>query len=133
MAGDAADRGNDGAFVVLIEAKIFFVDLTGHLEHIAGNIFFRLGIAGKIQTMGSAVGGGSMTKSTFYTERSLPAIHHLFQVVVADVLWQYFQISFGLIVLGTRRGHPGYHQGKETDYNCNFFVMQHIGDFGPPI
>lgn len=46
-----ADRRDGLALVVFIEAKIFLVDLTGHLVHTTGDILFRLGITGEIEMM----------------------------------------------------------------------------------
>ena len=111
MAGHAGDGGNRVAFVVLFEGKVFFVDPTGHLVHMTGNIFFRLGIAGKIELVGSTVCGGGMTKITFYPKGGFPPVHYLFQIVMADVLGQHLEIMFGLwIVLGTERCHAKYDQ-----------------------
>ena len=133
MAGDAADRGNDVAFLVLIKAKIFLVDLSGHLIHTAGDIFFRLGIARKIQVMTRAVRRRGVTETAFYTERLAPAIHHFFQVVVADILWQNLEIVFGLFVLRAEGGQAGEYEGEKAKGDDEFFAMQHIRNFGPPI
>jgi hypothetical protein len=133
VTGDTADRWDSCPFVIFIEAKIFFVDLSSHAKHMAGDVLFRFGIAGEIEAMRSAVGRRSVAETTLNPQRSFPAVHHFFQIVVTDIFGQYFQISFWLIVCGADCGHSGYHKGKETSDNCNFFVMQHIRDFGSPI
>lgn len=51
MTGHAGNGGDHRPFVVLVEAEIFFIDLAGHAEHAAGDIFFRFGVAGEIHPM----------------------------------------------------------------------------------
>jgi hypothetical protein len=133
VAGDTADRGDDVTFLVLIKAKIFLVDLSGHLKHAAGNIFFRFGVAGEIQMMAGAVRRRGVTEAAFYTKCLAPAIHHFFQVVVADILWQNLKIVFGLFVLGAKGGQAGEHEGEKAKGDDEFFAMQHIRNFGSSI
>ena len=86
VTGHTADRGDSCTFIIFIKAKIFFVDLTRHPEHMAGDVLFRFGIAGKIQAMGIAVGRRRVAETTLDTQCSLPTIHHFFQIVMADIL-----------------------------------------------
>ena len=106
VTGDTADGRNDGALVILIKTEILLVDLRGHPEHITRGVLFRFGITGIIQFLRRAVGRG-MTEITMYSKRIRPGMHGLLEVIMADVLWQYFQVPFWrLIVRGTCRGHP---------------------------
>jgi len=128
MTGHAADGRHNNALFVFIKAEIFFVDLRRHLEHMAGDLFLRLGIAGKIQSVGSAVLGRSMTEITFYSQSGFPVVHDLVEVFMADVLWQDLQIPFWPVVIpGTKRrtgcGHSNDHQGRQREYNCKLFTM----------
>lgn len=126
VTGYTADR-RDPVLVIIVELEEFLIDPAGHLEHFPGNIFFWFGVAGKIQMTGSAVRGRSMAKITFYTQSSLPGVHNLAQLFVGDIFGQHFQVHFfWLVFLGANCGHPGHHQGRKAEYNCNFLVMQHI-------
>jgi hypothetical protein len=66
VAGHASDGWYDSALLILIKAEILFIDLRRHFEHMAGNFFFGLGIAGKIQFVGGAIFGRSMAEVTFH-------------------------------------------------------------------
>ena len=85
VTGHTADRGDSCTFIIFIKAKIFFIDLTRHSKHMAGDILFRFGIAGKIQAMGIAIGRRCMTKTTFDTQGSFPTVHYFLQIVMADI------------------------------------------------
>jgi len=54
--------GMTAPLLILIKAEIFFIDLRRHFEHMTGNFFFGLGVAGKIQLVGGAVFGRGMQK-----------------------------------------------------------------------
>ena len=129
MAGHAGDGREHVALIVLVEAKEFLVDPTGHLVHMAGDVLFRLGVAGEIQMMGRAVCGRRMTETAFYTQCCFPAIHDLIQIFVADVLWQDLQILRPLF-RWAGGGHSDDRQGRNRDEDCNFLVMKHMGNFG---
>lgn len=131
MAGDAGNCGNAIPLIVFIEAEIFLIDLSGHLVHMAGDILFRFRIAGEIQVVRSAVGGGGMTEIAFYAEGGLPGIHRLLQVVMADIFWQYFEIVFGRfgIILWADGSHTDDHQAKKGANNSEFFVRKHDSRF----
>jgi len=126
MASHTCDGGDGFALVILIEAEIFFVDLGCHLEHVTGDVFFRLGVAGKVQVMGGAVGGGCVTEVTFYAQGGFPAVHDFAQVFIADVFGEDLQVfMMGLFVRGAGGGHTYYHQHYERGYNHQFFTVQH--------
>ena len=55
VAGDTGDRRNGFTLVVFVEAKIFLVDLTGHPEHMTGDLFLGFCIACKVEPVRSAV------------------------------------------------------------------------------
>ena len=129
MAGHAADGGDDRALVVFIEAKIFLVDLTGHLVHMTGNILLRFGITGEIEMVRSGVGRWRVAKTTLHPQGILPTLHGLFQIFVADILWQDLQILRPLF-RWTGGGHSYDRQGRNRDEDCNFLVMKHMGNFG---
>ena len=133
MAGDTAERGDDIAFVVFIEVEIFFVDPAGHPVHAAGHVLLRFGVARKIQPVRGAVRGRSMTEATFHAERLCPAVHHFFQVVVADILWQHFEVVLGLFVLRAEGGKTREHEGKQANGDDDLFAMKHIRNFDPLI
>ena len=114
VTGHAGNSGYHGAFVVLIEAEKFFIDLAGHFVHAAGNVLLRLGIAGEIQPVRSAVGGRGMAETTFYAQRGLPFIHGFLQIVVADIFGQYFEIHLWLLIVQRPDGgHPDDHKGDK--------------------
>ena len=126
MAGHAGDGGDGFALVILIKAEILFVDLGCHFEHVAGDIFFRLGIAGKVQVMGGAVGGGCVTEVTFYAQRGFPVVHDLVEVLMADVFGEDLQVFMvGLLVRGAGSGHTYYHQDYERGGDHQFFTVLH--------
>jgi hypothetical protein len=129
MAGHAADGGDDRAFVIFIEAKIFLVDLTGHLVHMTGDILLRFGIAGEIEMMRGAVGRWRVAKAALHPQRRFPAVHDLIEIFVADVLWQDLQILRSRF-RWTGGGHSDDRQGRNRDEDCNFLVMKHMGNFG---
>jgi hypothetical protein len=134
VTGHATDGRDCRAFIVFVETKIFLVDFSGHIVHMTGDIFFRFGVAGEVEVMIAAIGRRGMTKVAFNAQCGFPAIHDLVQIIMADILRKYFQVSlFGLvIVLGPDGGHSGCHQRKQAGNNCNFFIMQHMEIFGPP-
>ena len=115
MAGHTSDGGDGFPLVILVEGKIFFVDLAGHLVHMTGDILFRLGIAGEIQPVRSTVGRRRMAKTAFHSKGILPFIHHFLQLLVRDVLFQDLEIVFRWfgIVLGTEGGYAGYDEAKQ--------------------
>ena len=113
------------AFVVLVEAKILFIDLRRHLEHMAGDVFFRFGIAAKIQVVRAAVRGRSMTKITFHAQRGFPTVHDLVQVFMTDVFGKDLEISFWLIVRGTGGCHTDGHQDSQRQCDPKFFTVKH--------
>lgn len=125
MAGYAGYGGYYGAFIVLIEAEIFLVDLCRHTEHAAGHILFRFFITGEVEVFGSAVFGAGMTKVTVDAQGCFPSIHYLIQVIVADIFGQYFQVSFRLVFRRAGCGHADHHKTDKDQCNANFFVMQH--------
>jgi len=126
MASHTGDGGDGFALVVLIEAEIFFVDLGRHLEHMTCDVFFRLGIAGKVQVMRGTVGGGRVTETAFHAKGGFPAVHDLAQVFVADVFGKDLQVFMvGFPVRGTGGGHTYYHQDNERGCNHQFFTVQH--------
>ena len=126
MAGYAADGRYGVPFVILIEAKIFFVDLSSHTHHVPGNILFRFFIAGKIQVVGGTVLRSDMAEITFYTEGCFEATHHLIEIFVADVLGQDLEIPFWFLIQRFGSGHAYYHESDKRQDNSNFFVMQHV-------
>ncbi len=141
MTGHAGNS-RDLPLLIFIEMKVFFIDLGCHLKHLTGDVLFGFGVAGKIQVMRSAVGGGSMTEITFYTQGGLPAVHDLVQVLVADVLGQDFQVfEFSLsqrLVSSNIRGTGGRHaedrKSGQRQGNSQFFTMHdHNGRFRRPI
>lgn len=110
MAGYATDRGDRIAFVILIEAKIFFVDFSGHAHHVPGDILFGLFVAGKIGMMGSRILRGCVAEIAFYAESRLEFVHNLSQVFTADVFWQDLEISLRLVVEWLCGGHAYRHK-----------------------
>ena len=128
MTGHTGNGRNNYTFVVFVEAKIFFVDLTGHLVHMTGNILFRFGIAGKIEMMIRAVRRRRMTKITLYSQCSFPTIHDLIQIFVTDILRQDLQILWPFL-RRTGCSHPGKSQSKDANNHGEFFVMVHTGSF----
>jgi len=126
MASHTGDDGDCFALVILAEAEIFFIDLGRHLEHVTGDVFFRLGIAGKVQAMRCAVGGRCVTEVTFHAQRGFPIVHDLVEVFMADVFGQDLQVFVvGLLVGGTGGGHTNYHQGYERGCDHQFFSVKH--------
>jgi hypothetical protein len=125
MASHTGYGGDGSAFVVLVEAEIFLVDLCRHFEHMAGNIFFGFCIAAKIQVTGSAICRRCMAKVTFHAQCGFPVVHDLIEVVVADVFGKDLEISLWLILLRTCGGHSYYHQGGQRQCNNEFFTVQH--------
>ena len=88
VAGDTGNGRDDLTLFVLIKAKILFIDLRRHLKHMAGDVFFRFGVAGEIEVMGGGV--GCVAEITFYAQGGLPVIHDLIQVLMTDVLREDF-------------------------------------------
>lgn len=88
--------------VVTIEFKVFFIDFSRHSIHMAGHVFFWFGVAGEVEVMRSAVGGGGMTKITFNAQGGLPAVHGAIQLVVSDILRQNLQISLRRLLVFSR-------------------------------
>ena len=119
MAGHTGDGWNDIAFIILIKAEVFLIDLCRHLKHVAGDLFFGLGVAGKIQPMGGAVIGRGMAEITFHGQCGCPVVHDLVQVFMADVFGQDLEVSVRLVgqglirrvVRGAGGGHANDHQG----------------------
>ena len=129
MAGHATDGGNRLSLLILVEGKIFLIDLAGHLVHMTGDVLLRLRIAGEIQPVGGAVGRRGVTEITFYAKRGLPAVHYLVQVIMADVLGQHFEIVLGFRILpGADGGHSDDHKAKQRGDDGDFLVMQHGGN-----
>lgn len=128
VTGHTSDRG-DGwcsfiVFVILVKMEILFVDLPRHPEHIPRHFFLRFVITGKIKLAGRAVLGWRMAEPAFNAQGGLPAIHYLFQVIVADILRQYFEISLWLVILWPGSGHSDNHQCDQREHNGEFFVME---------
>ena len=123
------DGRDHDALIVFIKAKIFFVDPAGHLEHVPGDVFFRLGIAGEIQLVG-AVLGGSMTETAFHTQRISPTPHDMMKTIVAYIPGQDLQVSFWLILLRAACGHADDHHRKKGGDDGDLFVMKHRVEFG---
>jgi hypothetical protein len=128
VTGNTGDGRDDITLVVFIETKVFLVDSTGHLVHMTGDVFLRLGIAGEIEMMRRAIGRRRMTKITLHTQGRLPAVHDLIQLFVTDIFGQDFQI-LGPFVRGTGGGHPNDGQCEDANDDGNFLVMQHMEDF----
>ena len=126
VAGIAGNGHDLVTICILARFEIFFVDLACHFEHVTGDVFFRLGIAGEVQAMGSAIGGGCVAEVTFYAQRGFPVVHDLIQVFVADVFGQDLQVFvMGLFVCGSGGGHAYYHQDYERGCDHPFFTVQH--------
>jgi len=105
VTGLAANSRYHFTLVVFVEAKVFFIDFSRHGIHMAGHVFFRFGVAGKVQVVVRAVGIWGMTKITFNAQGGLPAIHRAVQLVMADILWQNLQIFFWrFVILGGSDG-----------------------------
>lgn len=141
MAGHAGNSRNL-SLLIFIEMKVFFIDLRCHLKHLTGDVLFGFGVTGKIQVMGSAVGGGGMAEITFYAQGGLPVVHDLTQVFAAYVLgknFQVFKFFFGQrLVSGNVRGTGGCHakdrKSGQRQSNSKFFTMEdHNGRFRRPI
>jgi hypothetical protein len=136
VAGHTADGGGHFAFtvfIILVEAKIFFVDPCGHPEHVTGGVLFRFVIAGKIEMTGGAVFAGCMAKAAFNSKGCLPGVHHLVQVIMADILWQNFQVSFWFVILWADGRHSYNHEDDQRTKHSYFLIMQHKEEFGPSI
>jgi hypothetical protein len=141
VAGHAGDGGHHVAFFILIEVEIFFVDLSCHFKHMTGHFFFRFGIAGEIQSVGSAVIRGGVAEITFYAQGGLPVAHDLVQVFVADIFRQDLEVPFRLFIVcrlvgkgrGTGGGHANDHQSGKYQCNCELFAMEHSEHFRSPI
>jgi hypothetical protein len=128
VARHAGNRSDCCAFIILIEAKIFFVDFSGHPEHMTGDILFRFGVTGKIKVMRGAVSGSGVTKVTMNAQCGFPTIHDLIQIVMADILWQHLQVSLIRLIIipgSADRGHRGCHQDYQGGYNCEFLITSH--------
>ena len=104
VAGHAGDRLYQVAVCILIHSEKFLVDPANHLVHMAGNILFRFRIAGEVQVMVGTVGRRRMAEVAFDAKGFLKCIHRLSQVIMADVFWKYFEISFGRLVIGGAHG-----------------------------
>ena len=115
MAGHTGDGWNDIAFIILIKAEVFLIDLCRHFKHVTGDLFFGLGVAGKIQPMGGAVIGRGMAEIAFHGQCGCPVVHDLVQVFMADVFGQDLEVSVRLVGQGLIRraggGHANDHQG----------------------
>ena len=92
VAGLATDSCHHG-LVILVEAKVFFIDFSRHGIHVAGHTFFWFGVTGEVQVVRGAVGGWGMTKTAFNAKGRLKGLHGTVQGIVADIPWQYLQIS----------------------------------------
>lgn|SRR6185312_364282 len=125
MTGDTAD---DGYTLIVLEE--FLIDLADHLVHVTGCLFLRLGVAGEIQPVRAAVLCGSMTEIAFHTQRMRPAMHDMIEAVFADVLRQYFQVSFRLVVLGAEGGHADDDDSEKSCDHGDLSGMKHSGNFG---
>lgn len=126
MTGHTGDRWNCISFVVFVEGKVFLVDPTGHLVHVTGDVFLRLGVTGKIELVDRAVRKRSMTEITFYAECGFPTVHYLFQLVVCNVPGQHFEVVFRLrVVLGADCCHAYDHEAKQGGDDNDFLKMQH--------
>jgi hypothetical protein len=136
VAGHTGNGRGAISLFVLFKVKILFIDLRCHLEHLAGDVLFGLCIAGEIEVMGGAVGGGSVAKITFHAQRGLPVVHDLVQVLITDVLWEDLQVFELFLCLGffcghrTGGGHTKDHKSHERQGNSEFFTVQdHNGRF----
>ena len=95
-----------------------------------GRRFLRLGVTGEIQSMRGAVTGRGMTEITMHTQRPRPAMHDMIEAILTDILGQYFQVSFGLVVLGTHGDHSDEQDSEKGDDHGNLSFMKHSGNFG---
>jgi hypothetical protein len=132
VTGHASHGRDHIALIVLVHLEIFFVDLVGHGEHMAGYILFRFCVAGKVEVMRGAIGGRCVAEVASDAQGIFPGVHNLAEFFVADVFWEDFEISFRRLVVGG--AHGGYADGRQDEEggnDCEFFVMQHIADFGP--
>jgi hypothetical protein len=133
VTGHTGDRLYYIALIIFVHAKKFFVDPDYHFVHVAGDSLLRFRVAGKVEVVVAGVGVGGMAEIAFDAQRGLECIHCLIQIVVADVFWKDFEVPLRwFVVCGTHGGHSDYHQGGEDGDNCEFFVMQHVGNFGIP-
>jgi hypothetical protein len=72
-----------------------------------------------------------MAEVAFDAEGVFPSVHRLYQIVMADALWQDLEVHlWRFVVRRTHGGHSYHHQGGEDGNNCEFFVMQHMDNFG---
>ena len=134
MAGHTGDGWDHRAFVVFIEAEIFFIDLARHAEHVPCDVLFGFCIAGEIQVMRGAVCGGCVAEVATNAQGGLPLVHDVVEVLIADVLWQDLEISFvrlfvGKGCAGAGGGHPNDHESGECQSYSELFVLQHIRFF----
>jgi len=111
MAGHAGNSRNL-SLLIFIEMKVFFIDLRCHLKHLTGDVLFGFGVTGKIQVMGSAVGGGGMAEITFYAQVVIKLMHDFFQLVVAGILRQHLQVFKAFLGrIGRGKSHTRDHKG----------------------
>lgn len=92
------------ALVVLTIFKIFLVDLVGHEEHMAGDVFLRFCVAGKVQMVVGTVGRPGVAEVAVYAKCGFPGIHRFIEVVVTDIFWQDLEVPFGRFVVGGPHG-----------------------------
>jgi len=77
-------------------AEIFFVDLSGHVHHVASHFLFWLRVACKFQVR-AICQVLRVTKTAFYTQRDLEVVHDFHEFFMRDVFGQHIIRFFGFI------------------------------------
>src|SRR5438105_14858437 len=98
-----------------------FVDLIGHLDHLAGNIFFRFLVAGHVPIGGIDL---YMTKITFHSQRSGKLIHDFIDSLLGDIFWKHFQI-LKFLFRWLAGGYADNDKYDERGNGYNFIVELH--------